>query len=298
MTYIIENAYVLDDKTISKAAFLIKQDKIASRLASVKRLTHMRMDTSSFIMTPTYVFLEHQLPENKPFQEVKQHYLDHFINKGCTVILTTASIDYESQFHQQMKLKQSQLCTSPIDYSVAVKIPIRLLSPSLIRKCKKVKVPAIFVSIKNRDELTSAPWGWIREALFPYNCPLIPIFDVDPSEHKQLRDAWKKITTKEKLPSICDELKEQQPIPKCDLAKMGIFPIKANLLQGGEISYNMYMMDPESMRVDELDMFHYYNHRLVITVHRGNLIRTAGKTHFRSGFGEEVKVTKPSFYSI
>lgn len=298
MTYVIENANVLDDKTFSKAAFLIKQNKIASRLTSANRLTHMRMDASSFIMTPTYVFLEHQLPENVPFTETKQFYLDRFINKGCTVILTTATMEYESQFHHQMKRKRTQLNTSPIDYIVAVKIPVRLLTPSLIRKCKKEKVPAIFVEITNRDELNTVPWGWVREAMFPYNCPLIPVFNVETSEYKQTREAWKKVIAIEKLPSICDELKMQQPISKCDLAKMGIYPIKANLLQGGELSYNMYMMEPEGSNVEELDMFLYHYHRLVITVHRGNVIRVASMTQFHSGFGEQVMVTKPSYYSI
>ncbi|WP_147533781.1 hypothetical protein [Bacillus marasmi] len=298
MTYIIENVHVLDNKTFTKAAFLIKQDKIASRLTSVKKLTYMRMDASSFIMTPTYVFFDQQLPENKPFQEVKQYFLNRFILKGCTTILTTASIEYESDFYQQMKRKLAHLNTSPIDFFVAVKIPVRLLTPSFIRICKKEKIPAIFVRIKNREELGTIPWGWIREALFPYNCPIIPVFEVEQKERLAVSEAWKKITVSEKLPSFSDEIKARQPIPRTDLAKIGIFPVKANLLHGAELSYNMYMMEPESVQVEELDMFHYHSHRLVITVHKGSIIRAADKTHFRSGFGEQVKVTKPSFYSF
>lgn len=299
MTYIIENVNVLnDDKTYTKASFLIEHDKIATRLTSVNKLTYLRMDASSFIMTPTYVFFDQQLPENKPFQEVKQYYLSHFINKGCTVMLTTVSIDYESEFHQKMKWKLSQLNTSPIDFFIAVKIPVRLLTPSFIRKCKKEKIPAIFVTITNRKELENVPWGWIREALFPYNCPLIPILDTEPQERKAVESTWKKIMISEKLPALSEEIIAQQPISRSNLAKIGIFPLKANLLHGAELSYNMYMVEPESAQVEELDMFQYHNHRLVITVHKGNLIRVSDKTYFRSGFGEQVKVTKPSFYSF
>lgn len=299
MTYIIENANVLCEQNITTTSFLINHDRITSVLSSFKKLNHMRMDAKPFIMTPTYVVFDQQISEDKPFQEKKQYYLEQFIKKGCTTVLTTVDIKYESEFPLKMKRKQTNLNTSPIDYIIAARIPVRLLTPSFIRKCKKERIPAIFVEIEDVTELFSVPWGWIREALFPYNCPLIPIFAKREGKTKQQAiHTWLKIIGTEKIPSLTTEIPEHQPIPKQTLAKIGIYPLKSNLLQGGELSYNFYLMGEENRQIDELNMFHNQNHRLVITMHKGHFIRTGEKTKFRSGFGEQVTINKPSFYSL
>jgi hypothetical protein len=299
MTYIIENANVLDGKKFTITSFLIKQDKIASILPSTAKLKHMRMDAKAFIVTPTYVMYDPNIPEGGPFREIKNYFLEQFIKRGCTTVLTTADILFESEFSVKMKRKHTSLFTSPIDYIVAVKIPVRLLTPSFIRKCKKEKVPAIFVEMYKPDELDHVPWGWIREALFPYNPPLVPVFAFEGEKERQrVKEKWMKIVLKEKIPSLKDEIQANVPIPKQDLAKIGIYPLKGGLQQGSEISYNMYVKDHECRQVDEMNLFLYHNHRLVVTMHKGKIIRTGEKAFFRSGFGEKVTVKMPSFYTI
>jgi hypothetical protein len=299
MSYIIENANVLNEQKITKTHFLIKQDRIASYLSSSKRFIHMKMDAEPFIMTPAYVFFDPNLPEDKPFEEMKTYFLEHFIKKGCTTLLTTAEINFESEFPLKMKRKQSSLNTSPIDYIIAAKIPVRLLTPTLIRKCKKEKTPAIFVRIEHPNELENVPWGWIRESLFPYNCPLIPVIDTNVPKMKQkLIDTWCKITVNEKIPSLTTELPMNQPIIKQSLAKVGIYPQKGSIIQGGEVSYNLYLPDPENKQVEEFEWFHYHSHRLVVTMHKGKIIRAGNHARFRSGYGERVNVKIPSLYTL
>lgn len=48
--------------------------------------------------------------------------------------------------------------------------------------------------------------------------------------------------------------------------------------------------------IEELDLFHYHNHRLLVTVHKGNVIRAGSNVFYRPGFGEEVTVKTPSYY--
>lgn len=299
MTYIIENANIISQQTIKTTSFLINQDRITSVQASFKRLNHMRMNVSSFIMTPTFVVYNQNISEAKSFQETKKYLIDQFIKKGCTTILTTAEMNYEFEFSAAMKRKKASFNTSPIDYIVAVKVPVSMLTPSFIRKCKKEKIPAIFLVIDRQDELLSVPWGWIRDSLFPYNCPIIPVFSVkSEKERNNSMDIWKKIVTNEKIPALVNGISEMVPICKQDLAKMGIYPLKANLLQGGEVSYNLYNTDLEGIPVEEFELYDYHNDKLVITVHRGNVIRAGEKVLFRSGFGEHVTIKKPSFYKL
>ena len=297
MTYIIENANIISQQSIKTTSFLINQDRINSVQPSFNKLNHMRMNVSPFIMTPTFVMYSHQICEGKSFQETKKHLIDHFIKQGCTTILTTADIKFESEFSKSMSQKKASFNTVPIDYIVAVKVPVNLLTPSFIRKCKKEKIPAIFLQIDRKEDLASVPWGWIRDALFPYNCPIIPVFPMKQEiEQKQNIDFWKKIITIEKIPALQTEIQEMVPICKQYLAKMGIHPLKANLLQGGEVSYNLYNMQLEGKPVEESELYDYHNDKLVVTVHKGKVIRAGERVLFRSGFGEHVTINKPSFY--
>ena len=67
-----------------------------------------------------------------------------------------------------------------------------------MRECKKRKIPAIFVRIENKDELFSVPWGWIKEAMFPYNSPLIPIFQVE-KDNSELKQTWQMVMSKKRF---------------------------------------------------------------------------------------------------
>lgn len=299
MTYIIENASILSSHCHEQTSLLIKQERIASVQTTFNKLTHMRMDAKPFIMTPTFVILEHFTPIENDFQALKTHFIKNFIQKGSTTLLTSVDVQYEHEFSMKLKQKKSRLNTCPIDYVIAVKIPISLLTPSLVRRCKREKTPAIFVVIESTQELFNIPWGWIREAMFPYNCPLIPIFSSEIGREKQqLINEWNKIISKEKIPSLLNEIPEHEPVSKQELAKIGIYPVKSNLQQGGEVSYNFFFASQESRQVDELELFHYHSHRLVVTVHKGKVIRAGENVIFHSGYGEHVKINTPSFYTL
>lgn len=300
MTYIIENASLLSNRRIERTSLLIKHGRIASVQTAFNKLTQMRMDATPFIMTPTYVQLTHCIPNENDFHVLKDYFTENFIKRGCTTVLTTVDVQYEFEFPTKLKKKLASLNTIPIDYVIGVKIPVRLLTPSFIRTCKREKIPAIFVVIENEKELFDLPWGWIRESLFPYNCPLIPIFPSgnNNKETQQIKGYWKRITTEAKIPSVVNEMPEKEPISKRILAKIGIFPLKSNIQQGGEVSYNFYMVNDEDSQVEELELFHYYSHRLVVTVHKGKVIRSGDEVIFHSGYGEHVKIKTPSFYIL
>jgi hypothetical protein len=299
MPYIIENANVLKGNELIKKSFLIDDNRISAIQNGFKQYRYMKMKADSFIMTPSYVILDTSAPITGSFQLLKEYMTNEFLLKGCTVLLTYVKICHEKELTEKLIKMKTTLLSSPIDFIIGVRIPIRLISPSFIRKCKKEKIPAIFIEIKENDEFDHIPWGWIREAIFPYNCPLIPILsEGEKKENRVLMNKWVETMKKEKIPSINEVILEKTPLSANVLNKIGLYPKKACLMHGAELSYNLYLMDKEFRNIDESQLFLYYSERLVITVHKGNVIRAGKDVLFKPGDGEYVKVNNPSFFSF
>jgi hypothetical protein len=297
--YIIENANILKDERIINQSIMVSEDRITTIQTSLSQNRLMKMNIEPFIMTPTFVLLNSTLPKIRSFKDMKNSITEHFLLKGCTILFTYANVSFEAELAEKINEVKTSLISSPLDFLIGVRIPTRLLTPNFMRNCKKYKVPAIFVELTNQGELEEIPWGWIREALFPFNCPLIPI--ISPSikkEHKTVLSKWKGIMLKEKIPALFEEVAENQPLSVPLLNKVGLYPHKASLMSGTELSYNLYLKGKEINKVDEVGLFHYHGDRLVVTVHKGKVIRSAGNVLFKPGNGEHVKVRTPSYFSL
>lgn len=298
MTYIIENANMLINQEIKKASLLIEDGKISAIKPLFKRYRFMKMNAEPYIMSPSPILLNKEFPNDKPFLELKKYFIDEFILKGCTAFLTMIPIRNEHALLPELKRLKSRLLNSPIDFIIGVRIPILFLTQSFLRKCKREKVPAIFVEINHVDELYEIPWGWMREAMFPYNSPLIPIFvNSDEKEKKHVKMEWVKVMEEVKIPFVKNELNENEPLPFAVLAKIGIFPIKSSIQQGCELSYSLYLKSSEIRNIEGSELFHYHRDKLVVTVHKGEVIRANENVLFRPGFGEHVRITTPSFFT-
>ena len=299
MGYIIENANILKETKLTKSSLLIKGNQIVAKQNHIRHNKYMKMNADSFIMTPSYVLLDTKIPLNTSFQEFRRYMIENFLLKGCTTFITSISLSYESELEDKIKETKTQLINSSIDFLICVTIPLRMLTPSFIRKCKKIRVPAIFIEIVDLDELSEIPWGWIREALFPYNCPLVPIISNElKKEARRALSKWKVIMENEKIPSILEEMKENQPISIKVLNKLGLYPQKASLLHGSEVSYNLFLKAREILNVDEVGLFHYHSDRLVVTVDKGKVVRAGEEVLFKPGFGEYVRVRTPSYFAL
>ncbi|MBY0122596.1 hypothetical protein [Bacillus sp. S/N-304-OC-R1] len=299
MTYIIENANILKDQKITKASLLVDNATILSIKPAFKRYKHMKMNADPFIMTPSPILLKKEFPFEKPFQEMKKYYKEEFLLKGCTTFITMAEVQYEHELTDAIKHLKKSLLNSPIDYVIGIRIPIRLLTVSFMRKCKKEKIPAIFVDIDVVDELYNIPWGWLRDAMFPYNSPLIPIFKSENEREQKLAAIeWTRIMEEEKVPHVKEEIQEDCPIPYSVLSKIGIYPFKASIHQGCELSYNLYWKTREIRKIEETQLFHYHRDKLVTTVQNGEVIRFGGEVIFRPGYGKHVTIKTPSFFKI
>ncbi|EKN69597.1 hypothetical protein BABA_09231 [Neobacillus bataviensis LMG 21833] len=297
--YIIENANILKNRELHTCSLLIKDDRITAIQAGFKRYQLIKMNVEPYIMTPTYVLLSSKIPHQGSFQDLKTFLIDHYLLKGCTTLLTYVDLLYEHELKEKITAMKMALISSPVDFMIGIKIPLRLITPTLIRSCKKEKVPAIFVDLKDPNELEKIPWGWIREAMFPFNSPFIPLISCSQKkEEKAVLSKWNTIIQKEKIPALYEVIEEGQPLSIPVLNKIGLYPQKASLMNGTELSYNLFLKGREIKKVDEVSLFHYHSDRLVVTVHKGKVVRAGNTVLFKSGNGEHVKVKTPAFFSL
>ncbi|WP_079509547.1 hypothetical protein [Mesobacillus jeotgali] len=298
MAYIIENIHLMKGQALVNTNMMVEGERIITTTSRLNRHQLMRMDADKFIMTPTHVLFDSSLPFSGSFKERKEYYLNKFILKGSTVLFTAVKVQFERQLEEKLKQAKSELLDSPIDYVLGISIPLRLLQPQFIRKCKKIKVPAIFIEIDEMSNLLTMPWGWIKEALFPYNCPIIPVFP--ESKHKKERQQqlydWGDLMKREKVPAVYEDLKDSTPVSRSILKKTGIFPGKSNLHSGGEVSYNLYNICAETNQRDEQGLFFQSRH-LAVTVDKGKVIRAGTEVYYRPGKGENVIIKTPGFFT-
>lgn len=298
MEYIIDNATVLKERKWLEKSILIKNNHIASLDINGIKSRCLKMNIDSFILSPSYVLLNSQVPWIPSYQLFKKYMIEQFLLKGCTTLFTYVNVNSESELSQKLNEGKTALISSPIDFLIGLRIPLKLVTPSFIRKCKKEKIPGIFIEIEDGHEIQKLPWSWIREALFPYNCPLIPkLSDQIKHQSNYVLMKWKETMLKEKIPFIDIELTENMPLSAAIINKIGLYPRKSGFIHGSEVSYNLYFKSKEIKNVDTEQLFLYHKDRLVVTVHKGKVIRAGKEVLFTPGFGEYVKVKTPSFFS-
>ncbi|WP_312096828.1 hypothetical protein [Niallia sp.] len=299
MRYILEDIHLVKRRRLKKTSILIEDNRIELIKDKFHSYQYMRMDGSPYIMTPTTVMLDNQVQKITSNTQQRNYIEENLIKKGCTTFLFYIEVKREKELAVQLKKINSQLLNCAIDYVTAVKIPLKLLSPTFVRLCKREKVPVIFIEIDDARALYQVPWGWIKEALFPYNAPLVPIFlSQNEQEKKMTQNIWSSLMRDVKIPSIAREIKEGMTIAYPDLVKMGIYPFKGNVYQGGEVTYNLFAFDESIINIEENDLFLYHYDRIQMTIHKGKCIRAGDKVFYRPGFGELLEVKVPSFLTI
>ncbi|OCA90924.1 hypothetical protein A8F94_03385 [Bacillus sp. FJAT-27225] len=297
MPYLIENAAILRENKITRESIMTEGDTIDTIRPDLTRYTFRKMNVEGFLMTPCFTVLDGTLLDNSPSQSTQ--IVKDYVMNGATTVITYVKPAYERELAGRLENAQKQLSDSPADYAIAVKIPLTSLTPTLIRDCKRRKLPAIFVEINHLSDFAKVPWGWVREAVFPGNFPLIPIFNgTETDVDRQLLVKWTKTMASEKIQTIPHEIKESIPLSPYEMNRLGIYPNRSSLLHKAELSYNLYRNDEEVKNVDEVSMFLYHRERLAVTVLRGCVIRPDEKAGVGMVTGENIKIKTHSYYSF
>lgn len=299
MKYMIDQAEILMGNTVQTFTLLIENNRIDYMSKNLNKLQYLRMDVSSFVLTPGHVMLDLSFPLDLNFSKFKEYFQKKFLQHGCTTVLIGCHVEYEREILEKINALRVRLLNCPIDYYLCVKIPQRALTSSFVRQCKKRKIPALFVEIDNEEKLEKIEWGWIREALFGYFLPLVPIWKIGQESKKtklKLEEKWREIMRFNQVPAIPYSLTEHFPLDKNVLKKIGISPHKGEIRIGGEVDYNLYYKADLGINVAENVNVDYHIHSPKITVHKNQLLKVNQTIYFRPGFGNECIVKTPGFF--
>ena len=288
MAYIIENATVYKQDRWEQTSFLVEGGKILMVRPAFEKYRYMKMNVRDFVMAPTHVFYCRELPPIRDPNFQKKFLIQRFLLKGATTALISGKVESFEEIRPKMMDIRSFFRETAIDFVVSVRLRLELLSVRLIRQLKREKIPALFLEFADRKELYKIPWGWIREALFPYNLPFIPVPLEGGEKGFQLVAEWNRVLEREKIPHLSSPLPEENPISLEARKKIGIYPHKGYLQTGGELSYNLYLKeewpDPEDLPAPR------------VTVHKGDVVRAGKKVFYDPRKGEELVINRPSFF--
>ena len=139
MAYIIENISILKKQSLKKTSMLIQDNRIDALKERFAKERSIRMDGNSYIMTPTPIVYDNDVTKLKPSEQKEQ--IQAMIKRGCTMVLTACDVRKERELSAELKKTKNMLLNCAVDYVICIKIPLKILTASLIRSCKKEKIP-------------------------------------------------------------------------------------------------------------------------------------------------------------
>ncbi|QFT89390.1 hypothetical protein FIU87_12095 [Bacillus sp. THAF10] len=299
MEYLMEDVNVLKlNKNLQQTNIYVKHHKIHYMKENpYPNKGTMKMNLASYLLTPGHVMLL-DMEDHMPFQPFKTHLTLHYLKKGCTSLLCLFSVERERDFGIRLKKARTSMLNSPLDFYFAIRIPIRKLTTSLLRQCKRHKIAAVFLELEDETELHSIPWGWIKDALYQFPITFLPCLrNVSPAKRNKKKKEWNMVMKNERLSHSRDCPKEAAPLEMDLLMKIGIYPSKGDLRVGGELDYNLYLV-PEGHIIETIQNLDYDSHIPEVTVHNGTIIHSGNHVLFRPGFGKECKVSVPGHFLL
>ncbi|MFY4775991.1 hypothetical protein [Metabacillus sp. RGM 3146] len=290
MPYIIDNANVLHNGKIDSASLLVDSSRICLMKKTLDEYQFIRFNASTYMMTPGHVMFDYTLNDSFSFIEFKEYFIQNILNSGCTALITAAKVQFEGELEKKAAAQRQLFINSPIDYYLAAEIPVKRLSPSLLRKCKKLKISIIFLDITEEKELHTVPWGWIKDAMSAFPSILIP--RLKGSKRSRLRSGktkslWKIISLDHGISSLPFTPLEHKRLSKEMLMLLGIYPDKGEIRTGGAVDYNLYESGERCGLVETEPVLDYDITIPAVTVHKNRVLKAGSQITFPPGYGEE-----------
>ncbi|MBW3113312.1 MULTISPECIES: hypothetical protein [Bacillaceae] len=198
---------------------------------------------------------------------------------------------------KELKNRKATMINCPLDYTIGLRISDNLITPNIIRSCKRHRVPVIWIEMDDAGKFKDIPWGWIKGLLYDYPITFVPFFttNIDIKTKMKHLKIWQQSMENEGIPHIPHEIPLKVPLELNILKKIGIYPLRGNFLVGGEISYNLYMK-PGDTGTEPLS-FHYDQLVLKCTMNKGKYQYVNSRGHFYPGAGEELIIQTPGYFT-
>ncbi|KMK76427.1 hypothetical protein [Alkalihalobacillus pseudalcaliphilus] len=285
--YLIDRVNEMREGHFIQRVYLVNEGKVTFVQNQFAHWNKRRMDMSGFTLEVGRVMSEHHtLDENTHNDQ------SHLIKKGCTTAVLFPQVAYESKIQDVYDTTKKKMYSSRVDYVIGLEIPLRLLRPSVLLACKKYKIPALKIEIKQGDKPADMAWMYIAQVQREYRTVLLPYFSSgNESEIQEQRTAWKQAMSDYKI-SWHSFIKEGKPWPKELLQKVGLYPIKGTLMVGSDLDYLLFS-ENQSQLVDANDNLDYdYRHPCIVVL-RGQIIKINEQDGGKLGYGRLIDIKMP-----
>ncbi|WP_280768214.1 hypothetical protein [Salipaludibacillus daqingensis] len=240
MKYYME---VWDHVTNNQKRVLVDNGEIRFCPNSVEERNIYEMDTSAFNVYSGKVKLDRDV--GFAFQNGHgMSYVKRMLLYGFSSFIYVVDIDYESLTERLIEEARQHFKTCPIDYILAVRVPLERLTQSWIRKLKVLSIPLTFFYVHSEEELIHAPWQRYLEAAFPVRMMfLIDQYHVDLHEKEQqsILQGWERIVKHWRVNSYFRIPKPLEKAPLLFLKRLGLYPQKGSFDSGSDADYFMYL---------------------------------------------------------
>ncbi|MCT8138904.1 hypothetical protein H1D32_15005 [Anaerobacillus sp. CMMVII] len=289
MSYIIENTLTNLYGVEHKNSYIIEGSKVIYSSKHLSKYRHFRVNTNQFVLTPGYIMIDFGILTIDDFQGFKDG-MKHLQTIGCTTLITACDVQVEDQIDRELKRAKHALINSSIDYLLGVKIPLKKLTPTLVRKCCKYKVPILFTEINAPEDIHTIQWQWIRNELFPYQIMIVPIWNISAPAWKlrKLKSDWDDVLTKNKILTQQDSPSEHTPLPKQFLFNIGLYPMKGSLQVGTDADYLLF--SSKGLVDNESDLGELYPD---VVIANGIVKKAGSNVIMQPGCGKELIVNIP-----
>ncbi|UCZ54789.1 hypothetical protein LGQ02_08605 [Bacillus shivajii] len=208
-------------------------------------------------------------------------YIKHMLLYGFTTFIQRISIDYESETDHVLERAREAFKSSPLDYTIAISLPLSRVTESWIRKLKQECISIIILKIQSIDEMKETAWQRLVEAMFPKRILCIG----EPADHvtndqekKEILDTWLQIVETFRMNSYLSLPKKWKPFPPLLLMRLGLYPQKGVLIMGSDADYMMYPPNSKEKPV----------HVPEVIVRKGKVIKAGKRWDIEEGSGREL----------
>ncbi|WP_257351769.1 hypothetical protein [Pseudalkalibacillus decolorationis] len=294
MEYILENVWTAENESRKKNVY-VKNNTICYVSDRPLKIKCMKVNTNGLQFIPGYIMRDFSLESLDTESLLKR--CEEVINLGCTTLVTTFSIRYGKEIEDRYNRFLNHLSVMPIDYVIGLSIPMRRITPAIVRFCQKKKVPFIYAVVEQEEDPDTVVWEWIRNVNFPYTIPIIPGWGqlaLHDKRTMQLKDNWQRICRMKSITTIQSFPLEEQPLTKYHLQELGIYPKKGSWITGSDVDYQVYQQDP-SLAAPPRVQYDKSNKPLLV-VRNGTDLKVGGDLRINPGTGKHLKITRPGLF--
>ncbi|TWI58869.1 hypothetical protein [Halalkalibacter nanhaiisediminis] len=296
--YLLDQAEKVEENSSYKSSYLIDNGQVRYVSKTFQQWNKQRVVMSSIIMMNGRVMLSNELTLSHDYSIFQQQQND-LIKKGCTTVAVASYVPFERQLDSIYKRTKHAMASSTLDYIIGFTLPLKLLSPQVLRRCRHLRVPFVRIVINSVAEIEELPWSHLSQTLSSYSTVVIPVIEEEsPKIRTSILSTWTSYCAAYRIHSS-PPLEDHEVWRKAMVQKVGLYPEKGAMLVGSDADYLLFINNKtetvfsKDQTVARKELFVYHEEDPFVVILRGHVIKAGHVISLKPGFGRCIQVKRP-----